>query len=360
MDFQGKGKSEESNLKKSADIAKEQHSFDHVEDSEEARLHHNGEADVPLEQILTDKLETNPNECISDPTDTDFDKERQKQLEIEAKNQLEQAQYAEMNTNRFKMRTKVLSLEVSVILKKYENGIANGPNNTVPVTGEIENLVAKIHKALKMTDLGEAEKHLTEAERIYKDAYAKIPKTKNKKDDDSTPISTELIKRKHTPGPREKTTMPGNERDEDICIQKAKDAIKHKDFERAEKFLLKAERLLPTEEAKKWLRIVRVMASRNESAETINNNSSQVEPKTSNEPAKDADTTREDNQRIAKKITRIAETSFKEGNYEKAKLMLERAELLCPSEEAKATLQLIIQIKAEKEKSIFSTLCNIL
>lgn len=153
-----------------------------------------------------------------------------------------------------KMRHKILNMELTVLKTFYDNNLIKNDNETLQKIRNMEKSKG-VNMDLDINDFKEAENVLLEAENLSNELMRKI-KAALKKNTTQKEVK-KPAPNIEVPDYRSIVTVRGTEEDVINCILKADAAFNNKQYDKAERLLVKAERIFSTENARNLLKEVR-------------------------------------------------------------------------------------------------------
>lgn len=222
--------------------------------------------------------------------------------------------------NSFQMRLKVLNMELKAVETYFVKKLIDNENDTLNKMNIIETCISRLKNVLKINNF-EVDNDLIIAENLSIELMKKIKKVLNK-----NIVNKEEVKKPkditEVPDYRSIVTIRGTKEDVVNCILTAKKAIENGKYDKAERLLLKAERIFPTENARNLLIHVRSVKEQKLNIERIEN-ALNVEEQAYTAKREDSKFEKE-NKNVVKCLA-VFEKAFIDGNFVKAERMLNNA-----------------------------------
>lgn len=173
--------------------------------------------------------------------------------------------------NSFKMRRKIIEMEVNIIKTYILKLLIEKDHDTENKLSNIETHFNKINSNLDIDDITMPSNDLLKAESLCTEIMKNIKlENKNRRKAKEAFTSTDsvfsTVDDKEVPDYRSIVTVRGTPEDVSNCIVKARAAFDKGKYDRAENLLLKAERMIPTKNARSLL--IEVIAAKEQQQNT--------------------------------------------------------------------------------------------
>lgn len=242
--------------------------------------------------------------------------------------------------NSIQIRLKVLAMELNVVKAFYDKELIQNANDSLnKITLNMLTEMSALNTLINNNYSEMAKEKLLNIEKLCVELMKKVKNVIKKK-----AVKKEMKSVVHTDIPNYKSTVTVKGTKEDVvsCILKADKAFDSENFDKAERLLLKAERMFSTKNARALLNRVRVARDAKGTPEfTEKSTESELSTVTvEKKPILD--------KASALECLNVFQKAFAEGNLDKAERMLMKAKRIDPLLHVDAELQLV---KAEIEKA---------
>lgn len=248
--------------------------------------------------------------------------------------------------NSFEIRQKVLAMQLNVVKTYFAKELIGNENVKMKeIILNMETSMSTVNTAIDFKHFQKAEHEFLKVETLCAELMKKVKKVTNK----------EAVKKKEVKKHvqyteisdyRSLVTVRGTKEDITNCLLKAKTALENGKYDRAERLLLKAERISPTTNARDLLKQVLAAKESKKTPEPIEKATEAIQVNT----AKEEERKSEDDTINAFKCLTAFEKAFASGNLKKAERMLRKAKKFDSSLNMEEKLYLVEATKINKIK----------